>query len=386
MRDDKDIRVLSLFWNFTVGGIAQYAALLEGVSEYAPISIRSISVLGPRHHANHALLNELNDKVIISRSGLLDVRWLKALRKELRVWRPDIVMSHGFNSHFMARICAVLSDKPFRPVCSYHGLYHPPTSARRLVAGVYNRFTEGYIRRRACSTIAVAEYCRDYLLGHGVDPGRVQVIHNGIPQVEKNILARGKLRSEWGVSQDEILVGVASRLDPVKGVEYLVNAFKGVAARNENVKLVLIGSGSLDENLRSRVTMHGLEDRVVFTGFRTDIADCLDAMDIFVLPSLAEYHSIGLLEAMRAGKAIIATNVGGNTESARHGQEALIVPPADSNAIEASLEKLIADKELRIRFGVKARERYLEEFTVNQMIKHSAEWFVNIAQQPIPCR
>jgi len=386
MQTDGRTRVLSLFWNFIVGGVAQYAALLEGVAACAPISMRSFCVLGPKHHVNHALLDKLGDKVVIHRAAPWDIGWVHRLREELRVWTPDIVMSHGFNSHFMARIAATLSNTPFRTVCSYHGLYHAPTPAHRMIGSIYNRFTEHYIRRRACSTVAVAEYSRGYLIEKGTDPARVEVIHNGISDLEQNLLARARLREEWGIHSGEVLVGIASRFDPIKGIACLVDAFGRVAGNYPQAKLVLIGAGSLDDALRAQVNALGLSDRVIFTGFRTDIAACLEAMDVFVLPSLAESHSISLLEAMRAAKAIIATDVGGNTESARHEQEALIVPPADGTALAAALERLFDDPALRERLGQRARARFLAEFTVDRMVGRTAKWLEHIAAQPVPCR
>lgn len=385
MSTDGRTRVLSLFWNFIVGGGAQYAALLEGVTACAPISIRSFCVLGPKHHVNQTLLGQLGDRVVVHRATPWDIGWVHRLREELRVWTPDIVMSHGFNGHFMARIATTLSNKPFRTVCSYHGLYHAPTMAHRIIGGTYNRFTEHYIRRRACSTVAVAEYSRRYLIEKGADPARVEVIHNGISDLEQNLLARERLREEWGIHSGEILVGIASRFDPIKGIACLVDAFSRVAGQYPQAKLVMIGAGSLDHALRAQVGSLGLSGRVVFTGFRTDIAACLEAMDIFVLPSLAESHSIGLLEAMRAAKPIIATDVGGNTESARHEQEALIVPPADAASLAAALERLFNDPALRNRFGQMARKRFLAEFTVDQMVGRTAAWLGRIAAQPVPC-
>lgn len=385
-QSDNRTRVLSLFWNFTVGGVAQYVAQLESMSARAPVSIRTFCVLSTKRHINYAVLNELGDRVVVYRATPWDIGWIRRLRDELRLWAPDIVMSHGFNSHFMALIAAAVSDSPFRAVCSYHGVYHPPTPARRLLGGIYDRFTQYYIRHRACSTVVVADYCRRYLLDKGVDPARVEVIHNGISDLEKNHLVRERLREEWGVNSEELLVGIASRFDPIKGIAYLVDAFARVAGRYPESKLVLIGAGSLDDTLRDQVNALDLSDRVVFTGFRTDIAGCLDAMDVFVLPSLAESHSIGLLEAMRAAKAIIATDVGGNTESVHHEQEALIVPPADAAAIATALERLFSDPLLRNRLGQRARERFLAEFTVDQMVGRTAKWLEHIAAQPTPCR
>lgn len=386
MQPDNRTRVLSLFWNFTVGGVAQYAALLEGVSTCAPIAIRSFCVLGPKHNVDQTSLDKFGDKVIVRRSVPWDTAWIGRLRRELHDWSPDIVVSHGFNSHFLAWIAAVISDSPFRPVCTYHGQYHAPTPARRLIGGVYNRFTDHYIRCRACSTVAVAEYGRDYLIEKGTDPARVEVIHNGIPDVEEDHQARARLREEWGVRPEETLVGVVSRLDPFKGVTDLVDAFGRVADRYPQARLVLIGSGSIDDTLRAQVNDLGLSGRVVFTGFRTDVVDCLSAMDIFVLPSLAETHSIGLLEAMRAAKPIIVTDVGGNTESTRHELEALVVPPADAAAIAMALERFFTDEPLRSRLGLQARARFLDEFTADRMVGRTAKWLERVVALPVPCR
>lgn len=386
MQADGRTRVLSLFWNFIVGGVAQYAAQLEGVSAHAPISMRTFCVLGPRHHVNDTLLGELGDRVVVHRVSPLDLRWVHRLREELRVWSPDIVMSHGFNGHFMARVASVLTDSPFRAVCSYHGPYHAPIPARRLIGDIYNLFTDYYICHRACSTVAVADFSRRSLIDKGVDPARVEVIHNGIADIERSDLARESLRGEWGIRSGDVLVGIISRFDPVKGISCFVDAFGSVARHNLHVKLVLIGSGPLDDALRAQVSSLGCSDRVIFTGFRTDIAACLDAMDIFVLPSLAEAHSIGLLEAMRAGKAIIASDVGGNTESVRHEQEALIVPPADMAGLSAALQRLSNDVTLRILLGQRARERFLSEFTVEQMVTRTARWLERVSAQPLPCR
>ena len=119
----------------------------------------------------------------------------------------------------------------------------------------------------------------------------------------------------WGVQPDDLVIGTVSRLDPVKGLEYLLEAVAIARKSEAQVRVVLVGDGGLRDALEAQVLKLGLKDVVSFAGYRDDIPDCLAAFDIFALPSLAEYHSIGLLEAMRAGLAIIATDVGGNTES-----------------------------------------------------------------------
>lgn len=141
--------------------------------------------------------------------------------------------------------------------------------------------------------------------------------------------------------------------------------------------MVVIGTGTLDKSLKKQVNNEGIADQVIFTGFRSDIDRCLQAIDIFMLPSLAEYHSIGLLEAMRAEKAIIATNVGGNTESIRDGIEGLIIRPANTDDIVIAVEKLLESRAVRDTLAKAARRRFEQFFTVQRTAEATAQWFLD---------
>ena len=107
-----------------------------------------------------------------------------------------------------------------------------------------------------------------------------------------------------------------------------------------------------------------------------DNEHCLAAFDVFVLPSFVESHSIALLEAMRAGKPIVATGVGGNTESVREGREAIIVPPVDSTALAEALSRLLGDSSAQERFRRAACQRFESEFRVDRMLRRTAEWLM----------
>jgi glycosyltransferase involved in cell wall biosynthesis len=121
-----------------------------------------------------------------------------------------------------------------------------------------------------------------------------------------------------------------------------------------------------------------VEQQIHFAGVRDDIPDCLSAIDIFVIPSLHETHSIGLLEAMRAGKPVVATSVGGNTESVRHEREGLIVPPGDADALAEALGRYLRQPDLRVAMGKAARLRYEVEFTEDIMLERTAAWLAEV--------
>ena len=298
------------------------------------------------------------------------------MAREIDALQPDLLMTHGFNGHIVALVTRLLRKYPVVPVCSYHGEYYPTNDLRGVLIRMYNRAAEYYIRRHALGVVSVAEFSKRYLVTRGVDAGKVRVIHNGLDNLESRFEARSRLRNEWNVHPCDCLIGVASRLDPVKGVSYLVDAFAVLAPRFPKLKLVIIGTGACENEIKNQVRERRLVERTVFTGFRSDVDDCLAAFDIFALPSLAECHSIALLEAMRAKKAVIATDVGGNPESVRHEKEALLVPPADVCALAGAIERFVIDDALRSKLSEAAHERFLEKFTIEHMVSQTAEWLL----------
>jgi len=361
-----------------LGGVGKYALLIDDVSKVAPLEIVSVCVLDTNWYSDLSGLKRLGARLIPIQSRF-DISWLPKVARLIRREKPDIILSHGFNGHFVSLASTLMAGKRITRICSYHGLYHATTRGRRVFEKAINLFTEHFIRRRTLGAVAVAQYSKDYLVGNRVSSYKIQVIHNGIEDEGPSPEARKKLRREWNVGQDEVVIGAASRLDPVKGLEYAVGAVAKLARKMPQLRFAIVGTGCSEAHLKKKVNALGLNENAFFTGFRSDIIDCLEAFDIFVLPSLAEYHSIALLEAMRAGKAIVATDVGGNTESVRHGKEGLIVPPADADALADALGRFIADEKLRKALGDNARSRFVTHFTVDVMVRKTADWLQGCA-------
>jgi glycosyltransferase involved in cell wall biosynthesis len=372
----REIKILSIHWGFSLGGIGKYALLIDGVRGIQPINIKTLCILGKNWSYDHSALERLQAQKIFITSRF-DLSWLWQVSKSVKKLQPDLIMTHGFNGHFVAMATQRFSKHQIPFICSYHGSYHAKTRSREYVEGLLNRLTEYFIRRRVLSAVSVSEYSKRYLIEKGIAPEKVTVVHNGLEAIMPAAAgAREKLRKEWDISDEEIFIGVASRLDPVKGIGYLVRAFSILIQEYPQARLVIIGTGTIEDDLKKYVEELGIADRVIFTGFRSDIVNCLEALDIFSLPSLAEYHSIGLLEAMRAAKAIVATSVGGNTESVRHEKEGLIVPAADSDALAKALERLITDIPLRTMLEQNARNRFEKHFTAEALVKKTAGWMI----------
>jgi len=374
------LKVLSIHWGFSLGGVGKYATLLESVEKYAPIQMKSICITGRNWQIDGSNLDKIDIEKITIKSRL-DLSWLSKISSFITQYKPALIITHGFNGHFVVFLSNFFNKNKIPVVCSYHGLYHPTTLARRFFGIFFNGLTVFYLRHTAKGIVCVAEYSRRYLISKGIPKNKLTVIHNGIKEKSPDPRNRLALREKWGVQDNELLLGAASRLDPVKGIEFLIDALGIVQNDSPHIKLVIIGTGTLDQQLKRQIEHLELEDHVIFTGYRTDINQCLGAIDIFMLPSLAEYHSIAILEAMRAGTAIIATDVGGNTESVRDRKEALIVPPKNAFKLAEAIKTLASDTVLCQQLGENAKVRFQKEFTVDIMVKKTADWLVKCHEQ-----
>ncbi|HEX6788610.1 MAG TPA: glycosyltransferase family 4 protein [Gaiellaceae bacterium] len=184
---------------------------------------------------------------------------------------------------------------------------------------------------------------------------KIEVIRNSIP-VERYGQARDAelYRALSGNSADFVFL-TAARLDAQKGLDVLLRA----AASVEGARFVIAGSGNERERLEQVAG-----ENVSFLGHRDDIGALLAASDAFVLPSLFEGTPLSLLEAMAAGKAIVATAIAGVEELVHDDESALLVPPGDSDALAAALRRIVAEPELRARLGASARRRVETEFAI----------------------
>ena len=201
----------------------------------------------------------------------------------------------------------------------------------------------------------------------GIPLSKTSVIHNGVPDAAAGWRAPSNDDSLFEAGHPTA-VCVAS-LRPKKGHVHLIDAFALVAARLPDARLILLGEGPLENELRARVTHRGLDHAVYFGGYRPDAADLVGRSDLFVLSSLEEGMPNALLEAMSAGVPGVATDVGGVGEIITDGNEGYLVPPRQPALMADRLVRLLADPALRGRMGAAARLRYESSFTLDRMIR-----------------
>ena len=371
------MRVLNLIWGFCGGGIDKVVMTYARLGEVADIEVDTVCV----HSVNWKTRLDLLDQIGATRiefRNRLDLSWIARTSQVIEEKQPDLVFVHGFNGPVVARLCQRHLKKDFPFVCSYHGPYHAPKVSRLPLQPVFNGAMHYIYRRHAQGVVVVAEHCRRFLISKNVPAAQIVTIHNGLAPRPHH--ARTPTRAEVGLAEGDLVIGVASRLDPIKGIKYLIEAFARMVEKYPQARLLVLGRGTCESQLKRRCARLGVADRTRFVGYQKNVDAWHELFDVFALPSLYEYHSIGLLEAMRAGKAIVATTVGGNPESVDHKRHALLVPPADSVALEQALNRLAGDAALRARLGEAAQKRFEKEFTETRTLEGTAGWLMTFCE------
>jgi glycosyltransferase involved in cell wall biosynthesis len=178
-----------------------------------------------------------------------------------------------------------------------------------------------------------------------------------------------------GVSPGDQVIGTISRLVWKRGHEELLEAAAIVTREEPSVKLAVVGDGPLRPALEARAAALGLNGGVRFLGAVPHAAGLLPHFDVFVLSSVWEGMSNSLLEAMAAGRPVVATRVGGNPEVVVDGETGLLVPPRDAPALAEAMLRLLRDRELARRFGDAAKRRVESHFTLEQMVGRMQELY-----------
>ena len=273
---------------------------------------------------------------------------LAGLVSALRARRVTAVHSHEFTMAVYGAAASRLLGVPH--VATMHG-----------GIGFSDRWRRRVAFRWACRTsravVAVSRASAAEMEARlGLSPGTFQVIPNGI---RPEHASGADFRGELSLPGATLLILAVGNLYPVKGHAVLLRALSscGIAAH-----LAIAGRGEELESLAALAKELGLGGRLHLLGYRADIADLLAAADVFAMPSLSEGLPLALLEAMFAGKAIVASAVGGIPEVITDRVEGLLVPPADIGALSGAMTELLGDPELRTRLGqaaaTLARSRY----------------------------
>lgn len=293
----------------------------------------------------------------IPMGGDLDLRLIPKIRRCLRNCQPDLVHLHGrIGADVMGGIACRLEGIPV-----VHSRRVDNPEARWMVALKYRLHNR---------VVAISDGIGRVLLGEGLPADKLRVVRSAVElQRFDRPCDRDLLSAELGVPLDTRPIGVVAQLIERKGHRFLIEALPPLIGEFPHLRAIFFGKGPREQNLRQRVAEAGLEERVLFAGFREDLPDLLPCLDLLVHPATMEGLGVSLLQAASAGVPIVASDAGGIPEAVRDGHNGLLVPPGDVVALRNAMARLLRNKELASRMGRAGKELMRTEFSVDVMVE-----------------
>ncbi len=378
-RTNHPVRVLQVVTQLAMGGtemalLGVMGGLNDGHFQQGICAVR-------RWDRNMPVPDSVGAKVFVASNGRKGREFsLLRLMRVIKQFKPDILHSRNWGS-IEAVPAARLAGVP-AVVHSEHGyeldiLGGLPLRRRLLRRAVYGM---------ADAVFTVSQDLRDYHARQAWFPAdRIRVINNGVnisqfrPQREVRRLTRERLK----LPQESLVVGSVGRLVPIKDHLTLLRAAEIMLRGGTAVDILLVGSGPESDRLKDYASRSSaLQGRVHIMMADFEVADLLNAMDIFALPSVCEGMSNTLLEAMACGLPVLATCTGGNPEVLQEGRTGWLFRPGDAKALALGLENLATNVELRRQFGEAGRLRVVEQFGLDRMVEHYRSLYFELASRP----
>jgi glycosyltransferase involved in cell wall biosynthesis len=354
--------------------------LYTNIKHFDPEQIRS-TVITVYPNATHWLepIKALGVPVVcLNCNSPRDIpKGIRALRTWVLENKPDLIHSHLWAANMIGRVAGRLTKTPV--ISSVHNPDHEAEAwadgadvglLKRRIVRELDRWTAYAGNKRM---IAVSRYVKESANRHlGISLDAIEVVYNPIDTdliTTAPVTSRAELLRACGLPADSLILLNVARVSPQKGLLYALRALPAILQRHPSAQLVSIGATTdpaWHAQLQREATQLGVTDHFHLLGTRRDVINFLRACDVFIFPSLYEGLGIALIEAMAAGCACVATSAGPIPEVVTDGEDGILVPPRDAQAIAAVVCRLLDDQPLRVRLGTAASTSALSRFQPQQ--------------------
>jgi glycosyltransferase involved in cell wall biosynthesis len=384
------VRVLHLITLFSLGGATENTLLsVEGLQKLGyDVEI----ITGPPIASEGDLFAEAQQRGVrvklirvMQRNihPILDLRAFFAVLRMIQKGRYHVVHTHSSKAGVLGRLAAKLAGVPV-VVHTIHGLpFHD------FMSGAPRRFfilAERWGTAMSDRVISVTDTIIRKCIAAGIgSPEKFVTVRSGF-EMDQYLRPNGdgaRLRSDYGIGPDELVIGKIARFNALKGHEYLIEVIPAIVKEVPNVRFLLVGSGELEEEFKARVRERGVADRVVFTG-RVDqdrIPAFIAMMDIVVHTSLREGLARVLPQALAAGKPVVSFDLDGAHEVIRDGDTGRLVTACDSDRLARALIDLLKNPRHAREMGSAGREMVRQGWTVDAMVRGVDEVYRQLLQK-----
>lgn len=339
------------------GPIKQLVQLAEKLSAEGRCRI-VIGCAWPKGVADPPLFSELEKSkipfVILGQRFSFDPALLTEAARAARKFNAQVIQTHGYKASVIGPFLRRMTGLPW--VAFMHG-----NTAENFKVRCYFML-ESLIARRADRIITVSDAMRVQLLKVGFPSEYTVTVHNAIEHSLYAAPLPGLTREQFSIDNDSFLLGLIGRFSPEKDPLNLLAAFKMIANKREKIRIILVGEGQEEHSLRAYCRENNFGNKVIFAGYRSDIASFYPLFDLLVISSWSEGLPNVALEAMAASVPVVATSVGGIPEVVIHGQTGLLVPAKNPQALAEAILELVDDPIRRRVFAEAGEVRVKQEF------------------------
>ena len=359
------VKVMFLITGLAYGGAETQLVNLATKLKCRGWDVRVVSMLPPQAFVEELKNAHIPLATLNMRRGVADARAVFRLLKILREWEPDILHSHMVHANLLARVVRIFCKIPAL-ISTAHSIDEGGSwreVAYRLtdpLADLTTNVSRAAVERYICVGVAPKNKIR--FMPNGIDTAKFK----------PNKAAGKRLRNELGVDNYFVWLAVG-RFEEAKDYPNMLRAFSMIVSKKSDVVLLLVGQGSLLEEVKKLASELKLEDKVRFLGVRRDVPDLMNAADAFVLSSRWEGFGLVLAEAMSCQLPVVATDSGGPREILNGGKLGHLVPPGDSEALAAAMMKMMSLPEAERQAMGRAGRAYIE---ANYSLEHVVDQWV----------
>ena len=376
---DPPVRILRVIARLNMGGPALHVAYLTAglrkrgydttlVAGSLARGEDSMAFVADEREVGVVRIDELGREISPLRDLVATLRLARLIRRE----RPDILHTHTAKAGTVGRVAALLAGRRKPPIVvhTFHG--HVLRGYFGPVRSLFFRLLERWLARGTTALVAVSPQVRDDLVSLGVAPAeRFVVIRLGI-ELDERVAGpqNGRLESRryLGIPPDRFAVGWIGRMTAVKRTDDVLVAFKQLRDAGVDACLCMVGDGPDRVQLERRAHELGVVKETLFLGYQEDVAPFYAAFDALVLPSSNEGTPVSAIEALAAGRPVVATRVGGVPDVVQEGEDGFLVEPGATGELADRLARLAGDPELRERMGRAGRERVVPRYAVERLV------------------
>jgi glycosyltransferase involved in cell wall biosynthesis len=373
-----ELRVLEVLGR-SAGGVARHVArVVDGLDGCAGFELE---VAAPADLP--IVMPKLTHRVLIPDGPVRGhARAVAALRSALARGNYGVVHAHGLRAGIdtavAARLAARVRAGRTPVIVSVHNLMRPEILGRRR-AFFYARAESLAVRlsdRTFAPSVEIAGHLKATIPSAA---GKIEVLHLGVGDEPEIGRPPSDVRRNLGLSERDRVVVTAARLSPQKALDVMLRA---VAQLSDDVILVVLGKGPEEMALKALTNDLGIAERVRWVGFRDDVADHVNAAEVFCLSSKWEAVALAAQEAVLVGTPVVSTEVGGMSELFEDRVSARLVPPEDPDRLAAALREVLESPDDGVRYAEAARKKLAKDFSTADMLARLREAYIELSTGP----